>query len=138
MTIALWLYLSLLFDFFFFKQKTAYEMRISDWSSDVCSSDLEKYRCRRSPLWPALPGSGAAVRSGRRETAPQARQRRWPMRGATAANSTSHKATIRRHIVKEALRPTGWLVQAMQSAALPPCGALPPDPCPILHQNRCD
>src|SRR3546814_5635088 len=30
---------SLLF-FFFFKQKTAYEMRISDWSSDVCSSDL--------------------------------------------------------------------------------------------------
>src|SRR3546814_3475057 len=29
------------FLFFFFKQKTAYEMRISDWSSDVCSSDLE-------------------------------------------------------------------------------------------------
>src|SRR3546814_1805942 len=34
--------------FFFFKQKTAYEMRISDWSSDVCSSDLDLYdaRCR--------------------------------------------------------------------------------------------
>src|SRR3546814_6525722 len=30
----------MLFIFFFFKQKTAYEMRISDWSSDVCSSDL--------------------------------------------------------------------------------------------------
>src|SRR3546814_19851403 len=29
------------FCFFFFKQKTAYEMRISDWSSDVCSSDLQ-------------------------------------------------------------------------------------------------
>src|SRR3546814_1843364 len=28
---------------FFFKQKTAYEMRISDWSSDVCSSDLHGY-----------------------------------------------------------------------------------------------
>src|SRR3546814_5582181 len=28
---------------FFFKQKTAYEMRISDWSSDVCSSDLIEY-----------------------------------------------------------------------------------------------
>src|SRR3546814_4119811 len=28
--------------FFFFKQKTAYEMRISDWSSDVCSSDLNR------------------------------------------------------------------------------------------------
>src|SRR3546814_16285877 len=33
------MYLCLIF-FFFFKQKTAYEMRISDWSSDVCSSDL--------------------------------------------------------------------------------------------------
>src|SRR3546814_1001243 len=30
--------------FFFFKQKTAYEMRISDWSSDVCSSDLVVHR----------------------------------------------------------------------------------------------
>src|SRR3546814_2716559 len=30
-----------LFYFFFFKPKTAYEMRISDWSSDVCSSDLD-------------------------------------------------------------------------------------------------
>src|SRR3546814_3050258 len=29
-------------NFFFFKQKTAYDMRISDWSSDVCSSDLAR------------------------------------------------------------------------------------------------
>src|SRR3546814_9774103 len=34
--------------FFFFKQKTAYDMRISDWSSDVCSSDL---------IW-VIPGLG--------------------------------------------------------------------------------
>src|SRR3546814_11859348 len=33
--------------FFFFKQKTAYEMRISDWSSDVCSSDLVQHSWRR-------------------------------------------------------------------------------------------
>src|SRR3546814_1367650 len=33
--------------FFFFKQKTAYEMRISDWSSDVCSSDLRCPPARR-------------------------------------------------------------------------------------------
>src|SRR3546814_1100791 len=33
--------------FFFFKQKTAYEMRISDWSSDVCSSDLRLQHRRR-------------------------------------------------------------------------------------------
>src|SRR3546814_9851130 len=39
--------------FFFFKQKTAYEMRISDWSSDVCSSDLragEHPRRRRAEI----------------------------------------------------------------------------------------
>src|SRR3546814_6728842 len=36
--------------FFFFKQKTADEMRISDWSSDVCSSDLDGARGRRPPL----------------------------------------------------------------------------------------
>src|SRR3546814_5839709 len=34
--------------FFFFKQKTAYEMRISDWSSDVCSSDLFRQRLIRA------------------------------------------------------------------------------------------
>src|SRR3546814_9209715 len=33
--------------FFFFKQKTAYEMRISDWSSDVCSSDLADLKGKR-------------------------------------------------------------------------------------------
>src|SRR3546814_8655386 len=33
--------------FFFFKQKTAYEMRISDWSSDVCSSDLRPMQPRQ-------------------------------------------------------------------------------------------
>src|SRR3546814_10317640 len=35
--------------FFFFKQKTAYEMRISDWSSDVCSSDLIARQDQRRP-----------------------------------------------------------------------------------------
>src|SRR3546814_3108025 len=35
-----YMYVTLVLLFFFFKQKTAYEMRISDWSSDVCSSDL--------------------------------------------------------------------------------------------------
>src|SRR3546814_50224 len=34
---------------FFFKQKTAYEMRISDWSSDVCSSDLHRRQQDRQP-----------------------------------------------------------------------------------------
>src|SRR3546814_3685453 len=47
------------FFFFFFKQKTAYEMRISDWSSDVCSSDLipaiDRYD---GPLWQTLRAIG--------------------------------------------------------------------------------
>src|SRR3546814_3993647 len=34
---------------FFFKQKTSYELRIIDWSSDVCSSDLERVRIMRDP-----------------------------------------------------------------------------------------
>src|SRR3546814_4451102 len=48
----------LLFHFFFFKQKTAYEMRISDWSSDVCSSDLRTAGSR--------PGSRRALKLWRR------------------------------------------------------------------------
>src|SRR3546814_311291 len=44
----------LVFGVFFFKQKTAYEMRISDWSSDVCSSDL-RLRIRLIPLEVAIP-----------------------------------------------------------------------------------
>src|SRR3546814_5075786 len=46
-------YLFLIWCFFFFKQKTAYEMRISDWSSDVCSSDLpENIDLRPDPSEP--------------------------------------------------------------------------------------
>src|SRR3546814_7112020 len=42
--------------FFFFKQKTAYEMRISDWSSDVCSSDLKHSKSRAESSGPACRG----------------------------------------------------------------------------------
>src|SRR3546814_7243506 len=41
MTLGCVLYWMITIILFFFKQKTAYEMRISDWSSDVCSSDLD-------------------------------------------------------------------------------------------------
>src|SRR3546814_934598 len=46
--------------FFFFKQKTAYEMRISDWSSDVCSSDLDDGQ----PLYTTGWGHGDAQHLG--------------------------------------------------------------------------
>src|SRR3546814_2538725 len=55
----------LLFFIFFFKQKTAYEMRISDWSSDVCSSDLvlKMYAppAARATAMVALPDGAAAL-----------------------------------------------------------------------------
>src|SRR3546814_876255 len=47
--------------FFFFKQKTAYEMRISDWSSDVCSSDLQGVVAIHGGAVPALRSATAAA-----------------------------------------------------------------------------
>src|SRR3546814_6522786 len=58
------------FSFFFFKQKTAYEMRISDWSSDVCSSDLEPPHRQ-----PASRPLGSPGRSGPVALLPQPRRR---------------------------------------------------------------
>src|SRR3546814_19164474 len=48
--------------FFFFKQKTAYEMRISDWSSDVCSSDLFELGLLDHLAEPQRPGVGGRAR----------------------------------------------------------------------------
>src|SRR3546814_10328472 len=67
------------FLFFFFKQKTAYEMRISDWSSDVCSSDLGRRaaRPRGSPMSrPHPPKSAAAKPSSSASTAPRRSEER--------------------------------------------------------------
>src|SRR3546814_8194770 len=47
--------------FFFFKQKTAYEMRISDWSSDVCSSDLGRNIIYTLPVAPWEAALGATI-----------------------------------------------------------------------------
>src|SRR3546814_2296015 len=73
--------------FFFFKQKTAYEMRISDWSSDVCSSDL------RLPQDLVRAGTETG-QFGARQTAEHALsvsqapslRRRWRRRGRELAN----------------------------------------------------
>src|SRR3546814_2562013 len=46
--------------FFFFKQKTAYEVRISDWSSDVCSSDLQ---VRGDDVWTSIQAAASNASS---------------------------------------------------------------------------
>src|SRR3546814_6028938 len=70
--------------FFFFKQKTAYEMRISDWSSDVCSSDLPNSPRGRKPRAFLLQQERLALllRSGRR-------WRAAPDEGASAASCSA-------------------------------------------------
>src|SRR3546814_770311 len=70
--------LSVFFVFFFFKQKTAYEMRISDWSSDVCSSDLRlatgnllaPHRVRLQAVYMDHRQRGAERKQRRRRVAP--------------------------------------------------------------------
>src|SRR3546814_1797716 len=52
---------------FFFKQKTAYEMRISDWSSDVCSSDLLETLLLAAQWHPLAVRDDHAVDLGKRE-----------------------------------------------------------------------
>src|SRR3546814_6269844 len=47
--------------FFFVKKKTAYERRISDWSSDVCSSDLAGYSWRGAVAWRVIVREGASA-----------------------------------------------------------------------------
>src|SRR3546814_7823269 len=92
--------------FFLFKQKTAYEMRISDWSSDVCSSDLiaaghPALSRRADPVaGPARPSPDILNRRCRAEAA-----RSTPRRGRAAApglrspESARHDRTDRKSVV---------------------------------------
>src|SRR3546814_18184750 len=105
-----------LYFFFFFKQKTAYEMRISDWSSDVCSSDLPttsasaSFRARRanSGFSPVRRRSSHRPRSTRGRVPARAQLHaadsvaaRWPsvrsvdVRGWSGAPSSAVRATHR-------------------------------------------
>src|SRR3546814_8129965 len=65
--------------FFFFKQKTAYEMRISDWSSDVCSSDLHVLPCSARPA-----GGHRGLRAPRDDQAGAGARREGAVTGAGA------------------------------------------------------
>src|SRR3546814_5595411 len=102
------------YSLFFFKQKTAYELRISDWSSDVCSSDLPQHAATRRPArgrarhgrpqgheeetlgkpWPARLAIPGAARSPHEET--QAQSLREASR-TDAARTRRHGALARAH-----------------------------------------
>src|SRR3546814_1344753 len=84
--------------FFFFKQKTAYKMRISDWSSDVCSSDLVRnfttlQVCRRRQLRPTIPNLKPMSMSPR--TGPCGKEKRKP---ALSANAEIGRASCRERV----------------------------------------
>src|SRR3546814_10627863 len=74
---------------FFFKQKTAYEMRISDWSSDVCSSDLRAYDQNMARGSPCCPHKAA-----RRERA--TKDTRQPVSGGFVRPRHNCSAPVRR------------------------------------------
>src|SRR3546814_7335147 len=73
---------------FFFKQKTAYEMRISDWSSDVCSSDLLRPEAGRRRPRGGTHGARPRRHPGRRRRCPEQRlhpHRPRPLRAGAVA-----------------------------------------------------
>src|SRR3546814_6537816 len=77
--------------FFFFKQKTAYEMRISDWSSDVCSSDLispSTFSANHTQIW--LRKIGGRLRRQQRRYG----GRRPVHSGAELARSEEHTSEL--------------------------------------------
>src|SRR3546814_1658667 len=88
------LFLIVFFFVFFFKQKTAYEMRISDWSSDVCSSDLAAGGADLRRL--ASDADRARARARLADRAGHAgllRRRRRPRRAVNAAAADSDRLT---------------------------------------------
>src|SRR3546814_14874293 len=100
--------------FFFFKQKTAYEMRISDWSSDVCSSDLAAHRVAGEPL-----------RAARKTAFPAAERRRREQAAREQRRVAEHRHAIgegigpgaRRHLVDEAFGEEGGVAVGIAAPA---------------------
>src|SRR3546814_6187952 len=94
--------------FFFFKQKTAYEMRISDWSSDVCSSDLivdanglieeELQKGSRAPGWALELAAHIADARDDREAAVRHLSTLCARRTATPAARQIGRASCRKRV----------------------------------------
>src|SRR3546814_18890975 len=110
--------------FFFFKRKTAYVMRISDWSSDVCSSDLLRTRGTRALPVLLLRGCDVAVSATLRAAS------RLEARGANAYNSHLHLRRTRRrarfpeefHMFPKSRAPRAVFAAACAALLLAACG----------------
>ena len=63
--------------FFFFKQKTAYEILTCDWSSDVCSSDLKAGALPQQEMGSIKSGGAAATRNGQYKKRGRFRSEKW-------------------------------------------------------------
>src|SRR3546814_8373696 len=92
---------------FFFKQKTAYEMRISDWSSDVCSSDLPASRVSSPPA--SSPPSPPRPARGSRSTPERQGEGSRRRAGSARAAATHRKRAARTPMGRAApsARPSG-------------------------------
>src|SRR3546814_6006413 len=95
----------LLVFFFFFKQKTEYEMLISDWSSDVCSSDLEAAADARQPRLRQPPRRHCAGARG-------ARDRRVRRAAVHRRRAHARRRAHRRRAARSTRRPGADAVQA--------------------------
>src|SRR3546814_4417075 len=102
--------------FFFFKQKTAYEMRISDWSSDVCSSDPTSYRIsgskRRSTTLPVCSKAAALMGSAMVTPAPS------DTNSKAVENSSHSTATFQRWRLSSKARATRKFVACQRERAM--------------------
>src|SRR3546814_11409243 len=89
---------------FFFKQKTAYEMRISDWSSDVCSSDLALRRGRRTArcIWWITRGNCCTPLLPRKRRSSRVKRRRLDRKSVVEGKSVSVRVDLGgRRIIKK-------------------------------------
>src|SRR3546814_961800 len=83
---------------FVFKQKTAYEMRISDWSSDVCSSDLTPGPGSTNGYWMPRPGRPSAPTAATLRGLAGTAERAWQCRTQPASIQEIGRASCRERV----------------------------------------
>src|SRR3546814_8337034 len=119
--------------FFFFKQKTAYEMRISDWSSDVCSSDLARATPPRPDAVLARPDWPAALALNAVDAPPASVA---PPRAAAAAPPASDAPPVAAALTAPAPSATTPPAASPVPTAAPALRCGPPETLPLAIPGR--